>query len=995
MSSTVLVYLLGFLATCYQFSTVCQKTTRVPVPECVAVEGEHTCNCANGYIWSSEVCDKLNCCSDAPCKRNVLAIASVCIAKVQGFLSISPSSRLSNCSVDFEVDLSVKCDLAKLRGVVSTLEGNLGAVFRIKSVGKSKFFWGAGALLRGDARQLHFRDFPSLVGLVTIEPKEAFLPHRSESTLKCTFEEASNSSGWRIKRNEPFELHNGSVVKLHSNCATEEHKSCTAVTLRSVTSLWAGVYECEFTSGTFSHTATTVLRVAPLPEEIYMTAKPVTVDCSKRPSSENVTVDLTATVRDDNETYQVSWSYRGGDEMQSTADSLGYHFKVAISCQEERDAHSVNVTFKNVMDQPKSARLEIPVIYGGDTFCEEEGDLWPKTPDGETVIKRTCPEGRVGYESRTCQGKDWQPVFSNCVSHHLVNLTKAAEVTHASHFDKKYLHPDDPIRRRNRGILHRFVEGQGATAEASIAIFAGLLNSSESNSNGNSADLTASVRILELMAEASERVPLKNAVLHDFTHAASNLLAPTWEGVNDSVVHKLSSSYLGAVERLVKNIQIDRDENNLTTCNLVLNFCPARNCSVTLFGSAVVVTRNGSSGLVKLLGVRNLTDKLQNHFGHTEPSPLLVAATLEDEDEPSLTITLDFFGERAQPRNTFCVYWEPAGRWSEEGCAVANGAGNRTRCVCNHLSAFSALWGFGERAPRNLVVLTTVGLMVSIFSLVLFLLSQFLVWSAVVKTDLSHFYHTVMVNVALFLLLAHCAFLVSSFTDLSQRPAWCRFAAVCKHFFFLAAFCWMLCMSVTLVHHLVFVFKPLSKRVFMFLSGTLGYVCPMLMVGSTYIYCQNSDTPYHDESCWLVPGKAFQSSLSSFLFPVGSIIVTNLGCVAVVIARLTKTPPLDGVETDRRETAKRIVKAVVFLTPVLGLTWIVGYFLYITDRKDPFYTVVNYSFCILNSFQGLSILLSGCLAEQKVRDELLKLIKGDSTKQNEEQKTSTICMKGK
>lgn len=47
----------------------------------------------------------------------------------------------------------------------------------------------------------------------------------------------------------------------------------------------------------------------------------------------------------------------------AAADSLGYYFKVAISCQDE-DAHYVTVTFKNVKDQRKSARLDIPVIYG-------------------------------------------------------------------------------------------------------------------------------------------------------------------------------------------------------------------------------------------------------------------------------------------------------------------------------------------------------------------------------------------------------------------------------------------------------------------------------------------------------------------------------------------------------------------------------------------------------------------------------------------------------
>ncbi|XP_077367565.1 adhesion G-protein coupled receptor F3 [Festucalex cinctus] len=947
---------------------------RAMVAECQIFGDEYACNCSDGYIWSNEVCNNLNCCSETTCKHNVLIITPVCVAKVQvhltgnstlngttwdsnrtkevrncnylesafqglnGFEGLNITSlRLSNSSVDFEVDFSLKFETSKLQRIVSDLEASLGAVFSINSV-----------------------------GMVTIEPTDPFVPYMSELTLKCTLEEASDSSGWKISRmNECYELHNRSVVKVDSNCGTNENKSCTAVTLRSVTSLWAGMYECEFSSGSFRHTATTELRVASLPEYITMTSKPVTVDCSERQKTDNVTVNITATVdNNNNETYEVTWSYKGGPEMQSTADSLGYYFKAVISCQKPGGAHYVDVTFKNVKGQHKSARLDFPVIYEGDTFCKED-DLWPKTPDGDT-IKQMCPEGRVGYESRTCKGNKWQPVFSNCVSNHLFNLVKAAEM---------------------------FLKGPGATPEAAKDIFSELLRCSmlDSNSSGRMADLSASIHILELMAKASESITLPNSVLPDFIQAASNMLDKTWDAVN-SITHDLSSKYLESVEVLVKNIQVSRDQTNVTTHNLDLKFCHDGNCKVTLFNRMVNLSR--SSGLLKIFGVKNLTDKLRNDFPNTTPSPILISATLEDKEESSLKISLDFFEGQQKFGETLCVFWNATVGWSEDGCNATSGSGNNIVCVCTHLTAFSALFGVGHKSSQDVDILTRVGLCVSICSVLIFLISQFLVWSAVVKTDLSHFYHTVMVNIAVFLLLGHCSFLISSWPDHSWNPHECDIMTACKHFFFLAKFCWMLCMGILLVHHLVFVFNPVSRRVFMFLSSMVGYVCPIIIVGSTYIYFKKSNKPYRDEKCWLVLGKYFQGSLFSFLLPIGTITLINLCCVVVVIVTLVRSPILDGSKADHKETAKSILKAVVFLTPIFGLTWIVGVFYYIPNPGKQIYTFVDYSFCLLNSFQGLSILLTGCFAEQKVREELWKLIRVKSKRRRLNFKTSSI-MKSK
>ena len=68
----------------------------------------------------------------------------------------------------------------------------------------------------------------------------------------------------------------------------------------------------------------------------------------------------------------------------------------------------------------------------GEKFCAEEeinGEIWPNTPDGDTAINRTCPDGRVGYKSRTCQDTIWQPVYSMCIKEELDEVLKTANVS--------------------------------------------------------------------------------------------------------------------------------------------------------------------------------------------------------------------------------------------------------------------------------------------------------------------------------------------------------------------------------------------------------------------------------------------------------------------------------------------------------------------------------------------------------------------------------------
>lgn len=432
------------------------------------------------------------------------------------------------------------------------------------------------------------------------------------------------------------------------------------------------------------------------------------------------------------------------------------------------------------------------------------------------------------------------------------------------------------------------------------------------------------------------------------------MLNKTWDGVNESTVHHMSSEYIHSVEGLVKNIKINKSKE-FNSQNLELKFCSSSDCNVSVFDIDVNMMR--TTGILKTVAVKNLMDKLRNNFSEAVPISLLISATLEDSNDSSLDIELDFPIDMPDDLKPLCVFWSPTARdWSDVGCRVNKSDSQRIRCKCNHLTSFSVLMAKRDISSGVLDIITEVGLAVSIASLLLFLIIEFLVWSALTKTNLSYFRHTALVNIATFRLTADCCFLASSSQE-TLTGNWCFILTICKHLFYLAMFSWMLCMSFMLVHQLIFVFSPLRKRVFMFLSSITGYVCPILIVGCSYVYSKYRKEQYYDpKTCWLVYKGLLEGSIYAFLLPIGTITLTNLFSMVVVIITLLKASVPDGSKTDEKETAKSILKVVVFLTPVFGITWIIGFGLLILDEASPMFPVANYSFTILNSFQVIQTL---------------------------------------
>lgn len=919
------------------------------VAECLVVGEDYSCNCSANYAWSNEVCYNYGCCTEATCTQNVSQATSICVLKtpvqingsvqpwnnldetklqnglkmLNGVGNVTIRSSLDPAVADFEVNVSVRLNTSKLQEILLKLQGDLPS----------------------DPIYVDTK------GMVLIDAPNDIVHYQSNHSLNCTLEEATDSVGWNLSRpSERFSINSGLQAKIYSNCATEDYKSCVRVHLLSVTGAWAGMYECGFTTGTVRHTASTELKVALLPDSISMKFKPLIVDCS------NPYVTVYATIPSTKEIYSYFWSYNYKRKTEKTkTDLTAFSEDFTLDCEEEMQR--VNITFVNSANQTKHGHVEIPVLHENDQICKEDylyNEEWPKTPAGVTVFNQTCPPGRTGYRSRTCdETAKWQEVFSNCISEELSKVTNAAK---------------------------NFLNGLGATQEVAKDIFEGIKNSSSISSGSGSddvADISASIGIMEVMAKASENIILNEDVFPDLVDAASNMVNSNWSGVNDSIRHGMSSNYLTNVESLVKNIKINTSDG-FNSSNLELKFCSSDNCSMSVFG--IDVNMNMYNGTLKTMGVKNLMEKLRNNeFPNKNRSSILLSATLVGNDDSNITIKMIFPDEQPNATERLCVFWDTEKKdWSDKGCVANLTDDNQTLCECKHLTSFSVLMSRGDNEadePLDLSIITYIGLGVSIFSLLVFLFVESLVWSAVTKTNLSHFRHTAVVNIGVFRLLADCSFLASDDPSILS-DTWCFTLTVCKHLFYLAMFCWMLCLSVMLVHQLIFVFSPVRKRVFMYLSSIVGYVLPIALVATSYVYYRYTEQDYYDsKTCWLIYDRLLEGSVHAFLIPVGIIVLSNLFSMVVVIVTLVKTSVPDSSKADDKETAKSILKVVVFLTPVFGVTWIFGFALYmLEDRKSPMYKVAEYLFVILNSFQGLFILLTGCLGEQKVRQEVIRII---------------------
>lgn len=422
-------------------------------------------------------------------------------------------------------------------------------------------------------------------------------------------------------------------------------------------------------------------------------------------------------------------------------------------------------------------------------------------------------------------------------------------------------------------------------------------------------------------------------------------LLQNWKlsGVNDT----LPIQYLKAVSGVVNRIKITMDQPQEEE-NVQLFIC---NKSVKACENTFNITFDqNTNGTVYQTKIKNLFQMLPEYQFSTYPSDFIMSITA---DTKLSKIEMSFPKQRLPNHKIFCVFFNfTKNQWSTEGC-VWGGADAPDRCTCNHLSSFTSLMAKDPVELEYMYEITLTGLGFSICSLVLCLAIEFLVWNTVVKSNISHFRHTVLVNIALCLLIAHSSFIASSLENVNITH-WCLAFTVMKHFSFLAVFFWMLCMSMGLLHQMIFVFVQLRKKVYLGLCFFLGYICPLFIVICTFITYDNGrdDSYYEKKTCWLKYEGTLKGSIHSFVFPVGIIVLVNMFIMVVVISRILKPTLSEGKSHDEKEIVRSVIRTVVLLTPTLGITWIFGLFVLMVDLTVyPFAYIVNYAFAFFNSFQ--------------------------------------------
>ncbi|XP_043076515.1 adhesion G-protein coupled receptor F3 isoform X2 [Puntigrus tetrazona] len=956
----VAVYLPGLIGTVLDTTGVTITNAEIAA-ECEIIGQNSTCWCGPEYVWSNLVCDNVNkCCNVDKCVANISYYTPLCLPKVNvsliGVLTGSSSNvqsmllsafnvlnafnsltldgtlytGLNTYAHNFTVSLSSVFATPKVQGIISTLLTN---------------------------PTIYSLSLKSL-GMVYMEAPTGKICYNSKQQLNCTSIEAMSKCVWQMSRESEatLTLGPGSEIQLSDTCT-----ELSTVTLLKTNGYWSGTYICLFVTGNIAHMAMAPIQIALLPEVINVTSNPQTADCSASPSTKVV---ILCSIENSTETYKATLKLGTVEIAPAKEENNGiikYTAEFTVDCMADGKPSSLEAscTLENTLNQLRNRTIRVPIIYPSDLFCAEdevEDRKWPKTKNNETAVIDCTAVGRQGSMKRKCNGRKWGDELSLCVKAVLNSVALQAK---------------------------DFEKGLGATQEGAQFIFQSLKNNTSEEGDNTFGDVKTAVSVFETMNKASINMALGENLLPDFIDSASSMLNVTWEVGDEEESSTLASQYLSSVEGLVKSIRINASEG-YNSSNIQLQICRSGNtCNKTVFN--VDVELNATADMVKTVGLQSLANRMPKlgYEDATFPS-IVVSSTVENNTQPSVNIKLAFPNEGDSQVTMTCVFWNVTEqRWSDEGCEVVKGSGNVATCECNHLTSFSMLMSKHSVSMPFLDQLTYVGLGVSICSLIVYIIIECLVWSAVVKSNLSHFRHTALLNISLCLLLADCSFLASSFPSILNETL-CLVLVVAKHYFFLAMFFWMLCLSVMLVHQLIFVFSHIGKKVYMILGFTIGYVCPTVTVAVTYVYYdQASNIPYYSsKTCWLTYQSALQGSIHAFLFPVGTIILVNLFSMGVVIANVLKPSGAESNKKGDKEAVKSIIKVVIFLTPVFGGTWVLGLFVFLMDDFTQFITyVVHYAFTIVNSLQGFFILLTGCFAEKRVRDEILRIVLGKSGKE--------------
>ncbi|XP_059907415.1 adhesion G protein-coupled receptor F4-like [Gadus macrocephalus] len=742
-------------------------------------------------------------------------------------------------------------------------------------------------------------------------------------------------------------------------------RGTTKLTLQKTSGIWAGLINCTFrpeldTGVKILHRASFKLDVALLPQ-IAIFSDPQFPQCKN--GSTRVSVSVKCEIKNSTEPYAVDWTVVGNSSALVAGQNVGqdprsYVAQTAFSCLPKDAKNPANMTcvFSNRMNQTRKASIEINIISVNGKHCKADED-WPVTKAGFTA-KLRCEGVREGFRLRKCDNnRIWGKEESECVNRDLFSIAERTQV-----IDK----------------------GLGVVYQNAAELFSRLTNATNNTRSISSvSNLNTSINILNNMQNLN--TSFNESTLEEIVKSSSNILnVPSNEVWRSNVTHNdqsMAELYLESVKQLISQTNIST-EHASEASNVQIKACKLARCTNTLFG--VNVSVDGQQGVVKTAGFKNLVNYLPPIQKDTKPNSIVVTISDGNKErrfnhDPSSEVLIQFtlIAPRKRNHEMKCAAMDRNGKWSFDLC-VWGGSRNEGSCECQFSSSFTLLLSRKAVILPALREITCVGLAISIASLVSFLMIECLVWKTVTKSVGLYLRHITLVNISVSLLIGNCSLFASAFPGVVSG-LWCQICVVLKHFFFLAQFCWMFCLSCLLLYQTMVVWSDLSKGWSQGVCYSVGYGAPFLIVTFTFVSNDGgAEGKYYDaHSCWLTHHSMLKGSFYSFIIPVGIIVFVNILSMALVIVKLLN--PVKGLGPGRRKSrsggqaAIRILRSIIILTPVFGVTWLFGFASLVLDLADGLAaSAVFYIFSVCNSFQGLFILLTVSVGEKMVRDALRK-----------------------
>jgi hypothetical protein len=322
-------------------------------------------------------------------------------------------------------------------------------------------------------------------------------------------------------------------------------------------------------------------------------------------------------------------------------------------------------------------------------------------------------------------------------------------------------------------------------------------------------------------------------------------------------------------------------------------------------------------------------------------------------DNTSLTSPVCVFIDEMQPLQS-------DDSWLTENCERDVEASSETTTVCNcyHLTSFAVVMSPSSPPPENepLNIATKVGLSLSISCLIM---TVILLFGLKLENKILHRVHR---QLAIALGLAQLVFLVGVDRSSVPSPDWlCTTWAALLHYFLLATFLWQLCEGIHLYLLIGKVFGSFEKWEFAYYFFAWGL--PLLIVGPTLglRFCDYGSENY----CWITPDRGTNWA---FHGPVIAVLLINLLIlvyVVSVIVRLTRRKDDDAC------LFITLIHASIVLVPILGVTWLLGFFVV---GGGVYATVVEWLFFFFTTLQGVAIFFAHCVLNREVRSSFLRAI---------------------